>query len=142
MSVQFMTPQEIHAFGVTVAVEQVSAKGHVIVEVHHEFGGNPQIVTRYRKRLNFIVVRTGVYPGVGQLPPHEHAVLCAFARQHKGLPAFVSMGIANADATDEAGKGLPIRGAQYRVHCGGLLLVMDDNVRHELADRGAAPAVH
>lgn len=124
MAIELMTPEEIHAFGVNVALEQLPQKGHTVVKAQHRIHTDPQIITRGQQgHLCFVLVRTGVYPTVGELDPKTQFRHFEHAMGLGALPAFIGIGIANADGTDTAGKSLPLRGAQFRVHFGGLLLI-------------------
>lgn len=69
---ELMTPDEIHALGVDVVVNQLEKDGHEIIEINNILDMGPQVVTKKGDWLRFFTVRTSMYPHKGSVEDHEH----------------------------------------------------------------------
>lgn len=119
-----MAPEEIHDFGVDIVFAHMKKKGYKFESVNKRLGMDPQIVSRTPDgRLVFVYVRTASYPGKGQLEEAIHSRMIDHANKFRALPYFASVGIANADTTDDAEMRIPVRGAGYHIAFEDLLLI-------------------
>ena len=70
-----MTSQEIHDFGIQIASGLLEEEGYEIQSVNKELGLNPQIIAKKENHSAYIAIRTGCYPGEGQLEEMEKSNL-------------------------------------------------------------------
>jgi hypothetical protein len=120
---ELMTDEEIHDFGIEVVAEDLKKNGYDILRVNNTMGMNPQIAARKGDQLAFIVVRTACYPDKGNLEEATHFQIIEHADEFDAIPFFASVSIANADATTEEGKGIPVRGAEFHTAYEGLVII-------------------
>lgn len=118
-----MTMQEIHEFGIEIVFNQLKKEGYEIQSVNTEFGMNPQIVGKKGNQLGFIAVRTACYPGKGQLEKSVHFQMIEHADKNGAIPYFASVGIANADATTEEERAIPLKDAGFHVAYEGMVII-------------------
>ena len=104
-----MTMEEIHDFGIEIVFTQLKKEGYKIQSVNTEYGMNPQIIGKKGNKLAFIAVRTACYPGKGQLEELVHFQMIGHADKNNAIPYFASVGIANADATTDEERAIPVQ---------------------------------
>jgi len=131
MSSNLMTITEIHEFGVQAVFEYLKKEKYEIQAVNTNISTNPQIVAKKNKQLNFIVVRTALYPDKGKIENDQVALHCiAHAEKNNALCRFASVGIANSAGTNDAEMAIPVKGAGYYVSFEGLeFLARSDRVK-------------
>ena len=115
-----MTSQEIHDFGIQIASNLLEKESYEIQGVNNELGLNPQIVAEKENQLAYIAIRTGCYPGEGQLEEPDHFKMKELAELAGAVPFFGSVGIANSDSKTTEGMGSPVKGAGFNVKWSGL----------------------
>jgi len=121
MAKQLLGPQEIIDFGLRYVYGQLVDDGFEVLSVRPEPEVDPQILAKEEAVLYFIIIRTEVYPEVGDLPSisritqiNEHAL------KHHAKTKFVSLGILNANAKTEADKSKLYKGGEFYVNYSGL----------------------
>ena len=118
-----MTIAEIHDFGVEVVFGYLQKEGHEIVSVHTDPAMNPQIVAKKDGQLEFIVVRTAVYPEKGALDHQIRTKLINRALKAGAVCYFASVGIANASGTNDPEMSRAEKGAGFHVAYNGIELL-------------------
>ena len=117
---KIMTSQEIHDFGIQIASGLLEDEGYEIQSVNKELGLNPQIIAKKENHSAYIAIRTGCYPGEGQLEESDHSKMKELAELVGAVPFFGSVGIANSDSKTEEGMGIPVKGAGFNAKWSGL----------------------
>ena len=117
---ELMTIAEIHDFGVEIVYGYLQKEGHEIASVNTDLAMNPQIVARKDGLLQFIVVRTAVYPKKGTLDHQDRIKLVGHAIAAGARCYFASVGIANAAGTDDTELSQAEKGAGYHVAFDGI----------------------
>jgi hypothetical protein len=120
---ELMTDEEIHNFGIDVVADDLKNDGYEILRVNYTMGMNPQIAARKGDQLAFIVVRTACYPDKGRLEEAAHFQIIEHADEFDAIPFFASVGVANAEATTEEQKGIPVRGAGFHAEYDGIVII-------------------
>jgi hypothetical protein len=120
---QLMTEADIHDFGIEVVFGVLRKEKHEIVSVNTDVGRDPQIVCEYEGQLEFVIVRTAVFPGKGSLDAHTKASCMAEAERSGALCYFASVGIANSAAKTETEMAVPLKGAGFHVAFDGIELL-------------------
>lgn len=116
-----MDKNEIHQFGLRFIYRNLLEIGFEVLSVEPDLETFPQIVARKEEQLYFIVVQTAVYPEVGDLPTnYQIKQIQEHAKKHNALAKFASLGLANAEAKDEAEKSILRKGGELYVHYSGL----------------------
>jgi hypothetical protein len=118
-----MTSQEIHDFGIQIASGLLEDEGYEIQSVNKELGLNPQIIAKKENHSAYIAIRTGCYPGEGELEESDHSKMKELAELVGAVPFFGSVGIANSDSKTEEGMGIPIKGAGFNAKWSGLIKI-------------------
>jgi hypothetical protein len=116
-----MSEDEIHDFGIGIVFEYMQKDGFEILAVRTNRNINPQILGRKGDQLVHVVVRTACYPEKGSIESEELALqLIAYAEEKSAVCYFASVGIANAEATNEVEMARPLKGVGYFVAYEGL----------------------
>ena len=115
-----MTSQEIHDYGIQIASNLLEKESYEIQGVNNELGLNPQIIAKKENQSSYIAIRTGCYPGEGQLEESDHSKMKELAELVGAVPFFGSVGIANSDSKTEEGMGIPVKGAGFNAKWFGL----------------------
>ena len=121
--IKIMTSQEIHDFGIEIASGLLEKEGYEIQTVNNELGLDPQIIAKKENQSAYIAIRTGCYPGEGQLEESDHSKMKVLAELEGAVPFFVSVGIANSDSKTEEGMSIPVRGAGFNAKWSGLIKI-------------------
>ena len=114
------------AYNIDVGDLQVEDDGRTVIlplDVKKELGLNPQIIAKKENHSAYIAIRTGCYPGEGQLEESDHSKMKELAELDGAVPFFVSVGIANSDSKTEEGMGIPIKGAGFNAKRSGLIKI-------------------
>ena len=118
---QLLSKQEVIEFGLRYAYGALSKDGFEILSVRPEPEIDPQIVAKKDDQLYFIVVRTEVFPEVGDLPSLSRINLIReHAQKHQALAKFISIGLMNAEAKNEDDKSQLHKGGEFYVNYSGL----------------------
>ncbi len=118
---QLLKPQEIIDFGLRYVYGQLLKDGFEILSVRPEPELDPQILAKKNDELYFIIIRTGVYPEVGDLPSISRiAQVNEHAKKHQAKTKFASVGILNAEAKNDADKSKLFKGGEFYVNYSGL----------------------
>lgn len=121
MTKQLLNPQEIIDFGLRYVYGQLVNDGFEILSVRPEPEVDPQILAKKNEVLYFIIIRTEVYPEVGDLPSISRiSQINEHAKKHEAQTKFVSLGILNANAKNEADKSKLYKGGEFYVNYSGL----------------------
>ncbi len=116
-----MKIQDIHQFGLGFSYHELLKMGFEVLSVEPDLETFPQIIARKNEQLYFIVVKTEVYPQVGDLPTnHQIKQIRAHAKKHHALTKFISLGLANGLATNEEERSNIKKGAEILVNFSGL----------------------
>ncbi len=114
-----LTGSELHELGIKWVYKQIKDE-YEVLSVNIEFEKNPQILARKNDELCFIVVKTSTYPDLGSLSSIAAEEIIKHADKHQAKILFAHVGIANADAKDEAEMAFPEKGGQYYINYNGL----------------------
>jgi hypothetical protein len=118
---QLLSKQEVIEFGLRYAYGALSKDGFEILSVRPEPEIDPQIVAKKDDQLYFIVVRTEVFPEVGDLPSLSRInQIREHAQKHQALAKFISIGLMNAEAKNEDDKSQLHKGGEFYVNYSGL----------------------
>jgi hypothetical protein len=124
---EILTKAEIHHFGVEIVHSQMQRDGYEIVGVNPSMTVTPQIVARKKGQLHFVIVRTDFYPNRGSLASdQEFFYNLEHAEKNNALCYFAGVRLCNAaaaDAGDEEGMSLPVKGADFYVEYEGLKIM-------------------
>lgn len=116
-----LTSQEVIEFGLRYVYGQLVKDGYEVLSVRPEPEVDPQILAKKDEQLYFIVVRTAVYPEVGDLPSISNInQIRDHAEKHQAKSKFVSIGLINAEAKDEDEKSKLRKGGEFGVNYSGL----------------------
>ncbi len=128
---EILNDAEVHAFGIEIIGNQLKSEGFTDIEVNRDITRNPQIIAHRKGKLCFIVVRTALYPHLGQLTDAQLIQdLVDHADRHQALCYFASLGIANADGENEQERATPLRAGRYHIAFDGLkVLTLPERVR-------------
>ena len=118
---QLLSKQEVIEFGLRYAYGALSKDGFEILSVRPEPEIDPQIVAKKDDQLYFIVVRTEVFPEVGDLPSLSRInQIREHAQKHQALAKFISIGLMNAEAKNEDDRSQLHKGGEFYVNYSGL----------------------
>ncbi len=118
---ELLSPQEIIDFGLRYVYGQLVNDGFEVLSVRPEPEVDPQILAKKNEKLYFIIIRTEVYPEVGDLPSISRITqINEHAKKHEAQTKFVSLGILNANAKTEADKCKLFKGGEFYVNYSGL----------------------
>ncbi len=124
---EILTKVEIHHFGVEIVYSQMQHDGFEILGVNPSMTVTPQIVARKNGQLCFVIVRTDFYPNRGNLAnDQEFFYSMEHAEKNNALCYFAGVRLchaAAADAGDEEGMRLPVKGADFYVEYEGLKIM-------------------
>ncbi|MCK5776907.1 MAG: hypothetical protein KAH25_12050 [Bacteroidales bacterium] len=121
MTKQLLSPQEIIDFSLRYVYGQLVNDGFEVLSVRPEPEVDPQILAKKNDELYFIIIRTEVYPEVGDLPSITRiSQINEHAKKHEAQTKFVSLGILNANAKTEADKSKLFKGGEFYVNYSGL----------------------
>lgn len=116
-----LTADEIILFGLRHSYGRLIKEGFEVLSVRPEPEIDPQIVAKKGSQLYFIVVRTDIYPHKGELPSiNRIQQLRDHAEKHEAICKFISIGLTNADATNETEKAKFYKGGEFLVQYSGL----------------------
>ncbi|HAG16487.1 MAG TPA: hypothetical protein DCG69_08190 [Bacteroidales bacterium] len=116
-----MTAQDIHEFGLRFVYRELMQAGFKILSVEPDMETFPQIVATKEETLYFIVVQSASYPDIGDLPSnYQIKQIKEHAQKHNAILKFASIGLANAEAKNEAEKHFLKKGGELFVHYSGL----------------------
>ncbi len=116
-----MNSEDLHLFGLRFMYRELTQNGFEVLSVEPDGETFPQIVARKEDQLYFIVVQTAVYPEIGDLPTnHQIRLIREHAEKHNAIAKFASLGLANAEASNEAEKSRLKKGQEFLVHYSGL----------------------
>jgi len=118
---QELTAEEIIIFGLRHSYGRLIKDGFEVLSVRHEPEIDPQIVAQKDDQLYFIVVRTDIYPHKGELPSLSRIQQVRdHAEKHQAICKFISIGLTNANATNEFEKSKFYKGGEFLVDYSGL----------------------
>jgi len=118
---QLLSRQDIIDFGLRYVYGELLKDGFEVLSVRPEPEVDPQILAKKEEQLYFIVVRTDVYPDVGDLPSISRInQIRDHAKKHKALSKFASIGLMNAEAKNEEDKSKLYKGGEFYVNYSGL----------------------
>jgi len=121
MAKRLLSPQEVVDFGLRYVYGQLINDGFEVLSVRPEPEIDPQILAKKEDKLYFIIIRTEIYPEVGDLPSISRiAQINEHAQKHDALTKFVSLGVLNANAKTEADKSKLYKGGEFYVNYSGL----------------------
>ena len=116
-----LSKEDVISFGLRYVYSQLVQDGFEVLSVRPEPDVDPQIVAKKDKEFYFFVIRTEVYPEVGDLPSisvikqiQEHA------QKHQANVKFISLGITNAAAETESEKSMLYKGGEFYVNYSGI----------------------
>jgi hypothetical protein len=116
-----LSKEETKSFGLRYVYSQLVNDGFEVLSVRPEPDVDPQMVAKKEEQLYFFVIRTEIYPEVGDLPSisiikqiQEHA------RKHEAKAKFISLGIMNAGAKAESEKSMLYKGGEFYVNYSGI----------------------
>jgi len=148
---EILTKAEIHHFGVEIVHSQMERDGFEILGVNPSMTVTPQIVARKKSQMCFVVVRADFYPKRGSLANDEEFFYnLEHAERNNALCYFAGVRLCNAaaaDAGDEEGMSLAVKGADFYVEYEGLKImttldrmkVRDDQGLRDLAEMEVKP---
>lgn len=114
-----LSGEELHELGIKWVYKHIK-DDFEILSVNIEFEKNPQILAKKDDQMHFIVVKTSTYPDLGSLSPSAAEEIIKHADKHKAKILFAHVGVANADAKDDAGMAFPEKDGQYYINFAGL----------------------
>ena len=114
-----LSGEELHELGIKWVYKHIK-DDYEILSVNIEFEKNPQILAKKDEDMYFIVVKTSTYPDLGSLSPSAAEEIIKHADKHKAKILFAHVGVANADAKDDAGMAFPEKDGQYYINFTGL----------------------
>ena len=118
---QLLNSQEIIDFGLRHAYGQLVKEGYEILSVRPEPDVDPQILAKKENQLYFIIIRTDVYPEIGDLPSLSRiSQVNEHAKTHDAKTKFISIGLMNAEAKNEEEKSKLLKGGEFYVNYSGL----------------------
>ncbi|OYT17787.1 MAG: hypothetical protein B7C24_00560 [Bacteroidetes bacterium 4572_77] len=118
---QILSAQEIIDFGLRHMYGRLIKEGFEVLNVRPEPEIDPQILAKKDQELYFIIVRTDVYPAVGDMPSISRiSQIKSHAKKHQAKTKFASIGLQNAQAKNEADKSILIKGGEFYVNYSGL----------------------
>jgi len=118
---QLLTAQEIIDFGLRHAYGQLVKEGFEILSVRPELEVDPQILAKKENQLYFIIIRTEIYPEIGDLPSISRiSQVNEHAKKHQAKTKFISIGIMNAQAKNEEDKAKLFKGGEFYINYSGL----------------------
>jgi len=118
---QRLNAQEIIDFGLRHAYGQLVKEGFEILSVRPEPELDPQILAKKENQLYFIIIRTEVYPEIGDLPSISRiSQVNEHAKKHEAKTKFISIGLMNAEAKNEEDKSKLYKGGEFYVNYSGL----------------------
>lgn len=118
---QELSPEEIIEFGLRHTYGNLVKEGFEILSVMPESNTDPQILAKKDEQLYFMVIRTDVYPNVGDLPSISRiSQINEHAKKHNAITKFISLGILNADAKTEEEKSKLYKGGAFYINYSGL----------------------
>lgn len=121
MAKQLLNSQDIIDFGLRYVYGKLINDGFEVLSVRPEPEVDPQILAKKNDTLYFIIIRTEVYPEVGDLPSISRiAQINEHAKKHDAQTKFVSLGILNSNAKTEAKKSKLYKGGEFYVNYSGL----------------------
>ncbi len=115
-----LNDEELHFLGIKAVYKNLVDEGYKVLNVRKELNVNPQILAQKDDKRFFIVVKTERYPDMGILLPHIAADVLKVATQHKGTCKFASVGIANANGTNDVEMAKPEQNGEYYINYKGL----------------------
>jgi len=116
-----LSEEELVQFGLRYTYGQLIKEGYEVLTVRPETDVDPQILAKKKDQLIFIVVRTAVFPEVGDLPSiNRIKQIRAHAEKHQAITKFVSIGLMNAAAKTDEDKSKLYKGGEFYVNYSGL----------------------
>ncbi len=115
-----LSDEELHFLGIKVVYKDLVDKGYEVLNVRQELDVNPQILALKEGKRFFIVVRTERFPEMGILFPHIAADVLKVSTKHDGISLFASVGIANADGSNDEEMSKPVKNGEYYINYKGL----------------------
>ena len=118
---QELSPEEIVEFGLRHTYGKLIKDGFEVLSVMPEPNVDPQILAKKEDQLYFIIIRTDIYPNVGDLPSISRiSQVNEHAKKHNAVAKFVSIGILNANAKTEEDKSKLYKGGEFYINYSGL----------------------
>lgn len=116
-----LSREEVVQFGLRHVYGQLTKEGYKILSVMPEPEVDPQILAQKEEQMIFVVIRTEVYPEIGDLPSiNRIKQIREHAEKHHALTKFVSIGLMNASAKTEEEKSKLYKGGEFYVNYSGL----------------------
>lgn len=116
-----LSEDELVQFGLRYTYGQLIQEGYEVLNVRPEKDVDPQILAKKQDQLIFVVVRTAVFPDVGDLPSiNRIKQIREHAEKNHALAKFVSIGLMNAAAKTEEDKSKLYKGGEFYVNYSGL----------------------
>lgn len=118
---QELSPEEVVEFGLRHTYGKLVNDGFEVLSVMPEPNMDPQILAKKEEQLYFIIIRTDIYPNVGDLPSISRiSQVNEHAKKHNAITKFVSLGILNANAKNEEDKSKLFKGGEFYINYSGL----------------------
>ena len=118
---QELSPEEIVEFGLRHTYGKLIKDGFEVLSVMPEPNVDPQILAKKEDQLYFIIIRTDIYPNVGDLPSISRiSQVNEHAKKHNAVAKFVSIGILNTNAKTEEDKSKLYKGGEFYINYSGL----------------------
>jgi len=118
---QILNRQDIIDFGLRYVYGQLIKDDFQVLSVRPEPDVDPQILAKKDNVLYFIIIRTEVYPEIGDMPSISRiSQINEHAKKHQAKTKFVSLGIMNAHAKNEDDKSVLYKGGEFYVNYSGL----------------------
>lgn len=118
---QELSPEEVVEFGLRHTYGKLINDGFEVLSVMPEPNMDPQILAKKEEQLYFIIIRTDIYPNVGDLPSISRiSQVNEHAKKHNAITKFVSLGILNANAKNEEDKSKLFKGGEFYINYSGL----------------------
>jgi len=116
-----LSSQEAIDFGLRYVYGQLINDGFEVLSVRPELDIDPQILANKDEQLYFIIVRTDIYPEVGDMPSISRIQqIREHAEKHSAVTKFISIGLMNAHAKTEEEKSILYKGGEFYVNDSGL----------------------
>lgn len=118
---QELSAEEIISFGLRHIYGRLIKEGYEILSVRPEPNIDPQILAKKEEQLYFIIVRTEVFPNIGDLPSISRIKqIRKHANTHDAKCKFASLGIMNANAKTEEEKSKLYKSGEFYINYSGL----------------------
>ena len=116
-----LTAQEVLDFGLKYVYGRLLEEGFEVLSVRPEPDVDPQILAKKEEQLYFIIIRSEIYPEVGDMPSISRiAQINQHAQKHQAKTKFISIGLMNAEAKNGEEKSKLYKGGEFYVNYSGM----------------------